>query len=422
MLLLEINEFNPDLMRQAADELDADNLRYLLALPCSQTTTDDKEERFGLDPWVQWVSIHTGKTSAQHGVKHLGDVPQLKDKQIWETLSQRGLRCGVWGAMNASRGNTPNCAFFLPDPWTFSERACPPELNNLLAFPRYFSKNYGDLDAGTSAKELLKLMWYCLNPRIAARLIPIAPKLMTHLVKYGMPEYLLFALFDLVNATLFVHYHQQEKPDFSILFMNSLAHLQHHKWTSQDRLSPEMKIAFTLFDEVIGVLRKGIPDGEALIVTNAFTQCCSYDRNEYLYRQINPQRFLEAAGIHFQKVEQAMTNDGHVFFETEAEARTAAGILERATVNGKPAFHVEMDGTLSQKIFFQGIVWKPLPEDAVLEINDRSIRFFDQFEVITRRSGSHVQGGHAFYKNIQLPEKLYNHELHSWILKHFQAA
>ena len=98
---------------------------------------------------------------------------------------------------------------------TFSEQAHPPELNNLLAFPRYFSKNYGDLDAGTSAKELLKLAWYCLNPRIALRLIPIAPKLLAHIAKYGMPEYLLFALFDLVNATLFVHYHQREKPDFS---------------------------------------------------------------------------------------------------------------------------------------------------------------------------------------------------------------
>lgn len=421
MLLLEINEFNPDLMRQAADELRAENLHYLLSLPCSHTTTDDKEERFGLDPWVQWVSIHTGKTSAQHGVKHLGDVPQLADEQIWETLSKRGLRCGVWGAMNASRGDTPNCAFFLPDPWTFSEWAHPPELNDLLSFPRYFSKNYGDLDKTRALRELAKLLRFCLRPRIALALLPIIPTLVKHVFKHGFHEYLLFALFDLVNAKLFVHYYRREKPDFTILFMNSLAHLQHHKWTSKEHLSAEMRVAFTLFDQVLGILRRGIPETEQLIVANAFTQYCSYDQNEFLHRQINPHQFLVAAGIEFDRVEQAMTNDGHVFFDSAAGALKAANILEQATVNGKPAFHVESGGNTPEKIFYQVIVWEPLPADAVLSINGKKIRFFDQFEVITRRTGSHLQQGHVFSRNISLPDQLYNHEIHKNVLSCFQT-
>ena len=138
MIFLEINEFNPELMAKAADQLDARNLKRLLALTRSDTTTDDKAERFGLEPWVQWVSIHTGKTSKEHGVGHLGDVPQLSQPQIWETLSQLGQRCGIWGAMNAGKGNTKDCCFFFPDPWTFSEQAYSAELNHLLAFPRYY--------------------------------------------------------------------------------------------------------------------------------------------------------------------------------------------------------------------------------------------------------------------------------------------
>lgn len=422
MIFLEINEFNPDLMARAAEALDARNLKRLLALTRSETTTDDKAERFGLDPWVQWVSIHTGKTSAEHGVGHLGDVPQLSHPQLWETLTGKGLRCGVWGAMNASKGSMRDGCFFFPDPWTFSEQAYPAELNHLLAFPRYYSKNYCDLDKKTAAQKLGQLLWFCLNPRIALQLLPLAPKLVSNVLKHGMHEYLLFVLFDLVNAKLFAHYYRRTKPDFAVLFLNSLAHLQHHKWTVEDGLSEEMKVAFSLFDEALGIIFDAAPFDQPLIIANAFTQFCSYSQNEFLYRQKNPEKFLQAIGLSFLKVEQAMTNDGHVFFASAAEAEKAADILRAATVNGKPAFHVESGGKTPDKVFFQVIVWEPLSQDAVMEINGQRLTFFDQFEQITRRSGSHLQTGHVFSKGIKVPEKLYNHEIHDCIVGHFRAA
>ena len=391
MILLEINEFNPDLMAMAAAELNAANLKWLLSLKRSETTTDDKQERFGLDPWVQWVSIHTGKTSVQHGVQHLGDVPQLEHEQLWETLSKRGLRCGVWGAMNANRGTAVNCEFFFPDPWTFSEQAYPSELNNLLAFPRYYSKNYGDLNAWASLKGLSRLALFCLNPRIARQLLPLSPRLIGTVMRHGLHEHLLFAMFDLVNAKLFAHYYKRTRPDFAIFFMNSLAHLQHHKWTATDKLSPEMVVVFRLFDEALGILRAAIPEQEPMMIANAFTQFCSYSQNEFLHRQKNPQKFLEAVGIEYLRVEQAMTNDGHVFFESPAQADRAATILREAMVNGKPVFHVESGGKTPDKVFFQVIIWESLPEDSILNSNGRQFKFFDLFEVITRRTGSHLQ-------------------------------
>ena len=48
----------------------------------------------------------------------------------------------AYGAMNASLRNEDGCNYFFPDPWTFTERAYPQELNNLLDFPRYYAKNY----------------------------------------------------------------------------------------------------------------------------------------------------------------------------------------------------------------------------------------------------------------------------------------
>ena len=324
--------------------------------------------------------------------------------------------------MNASRGNAKNCTFFFPDPWTFSEAAYPSELNNLLAFPRYYSKNYGDLDRKKSLQTFCQLIWFCLNPRIAIELLPLAPRILGSVIKNGMHEYLLFVLFDLVNAKLFAHYYKRTKPDFSLLFMNSLAHLQHHKWTSKDVLSEEMKVAFTLFDTATGIIFNALPSEEPILVANAFTQFCSIDQNEFLHRQKNPEEFLRAVGIRFERVEQAMTNDGHVFFDSPESANKAAEILQTASVNGKPAFHVELDAKTPNKIFFQGIIWEPLPKNTVMDINGRKILFFEQFEVITKRSGSHLQDGHVFSQKVAVPEKLYNHSIHDIILKHFHAA
>ena len=43
-----------------------------------QCPYDFKKEHHGLDPWVQWVSIHTGKPSSEHKILELGKVSELK--------------------------------------------------------------------------------------------------------------------------------------------------------------------------------------------------------------------------------------------------------------------------------------------------------------------------------------------------------
>ncbi len=421
MFLLEINEFNPELMRQAASKLDCKNLQRILSFPHSRTITSDLRERFGLDPWVQWVSIHTGKTSSEHGVSHLGDVPSLKFPQVWEQLDSAGYRCGVWGAMNASKGRAEKMEFFFPDPWTFSETAYPEELNDLLAFPRYYSKNYCDLDKKQALRAFLRLIRFCLRPKIAVSLLPHAPKIISSILKGGLSEYLLFVLFDVVNAVLFSRYYKDNKPDFSLLFMNSIAHLQHHKWTEKDGLSAEMTVAFKLFDYAVGILFSALQHEQDWIVTNAFSQFCSVDQNEFLYRQKNPEGFLREAAISFVRVEQAMTNDGHVFFASLEDAVRAEQALAQAHINGHLAFHVERKEG-EQKLFYQFQLWSRIQEGAALEINGLTLPFYTLFEEITLRTGSHTPYGDIFASQHRFPAEIQNHELHGEILAKFKVA
>ncbi len=422
MFFLQINEFNPELMRIAAERLQAPNLQRLLRMHHTRTTTADKEERFGLDPWVQWVSIHTGRQSHEHGIAHLGDVPDLHFPQIWESLDQFGVRSGVWGAMNARRGSAHHCAFFFPDPWTFSEEAYPAHLNHLLALPRYYSKNYGDLDRRLLLRNAIRLLRFCLRPGVAAALLPMIGKIVGPVLRHGLPDYLLFVLFDLINARLFAHYWRRTRPDFSVLFMNSLAHLQHHKWTDEEGLSDEMAIAFGIFDQALGILFDALSDEPVWLVANAFSQHCTYANNEYLYRQRNPERFLQQCGVRFERVEQAMTNDGHLFFATEQDCQQARTILDSAHIGGMPAFHVDASAADNKRLFFQFIRWEPIPDDATLTINDRDLPFHGLFEKVTRRTGSHLQDGDIFSCGMSLPQCIQNHEIHHHIIDFFAAG
>ena len=112
MLIIELNEFNRDLLEKGANTLNLKNLSYILKLNTSTTESIEKIEHHGLDPWVQWVSIHTGKKLETHGIIRNSDVEKLKFKQFWEILGEKGISTGIWGAMNAKKNDSKKCYFF----------------------------------------------------------------------------------------------------------------------------------------------------------------------------------------------------------------------------------------------------------------------------------------------------------------------
>ncbi len=80
-------------------------------------TTDAEEEGDNLNPWVQWVTVHSGLSAKEHGVKWLSEGNKLPAKATWDVLSEAGYRVWVCGSMNA-RYDKPLHGFLLPDPWS----------------------------------------------------------------------------------------------------------------------------------------------------------------------------------------------------------------------------------------------------------------------------------------------------------------
>ena len=93
LFILELNEFNHKLLKYYSKKYNLNNLNKVLKFNTTKTYTSDRyigdNNQFGyLDPWSQWVSIHTQKKAKIHKIKNLGDVPSLKYKQVWEKRSE----------------------------------------------------------------------------------------------------------------------------------------------------------------------------------------------------------------------------------------------------------------------------------------------------------------------------------------------
>jgi hypothetical protein len=116
LILIELNEVHFDLVRRHCDEgADLPVLSQLMRQRECTSLSEDVYEH--LEPWIQWPSVHTGKTYDEHQVFRLGDAVNYQGSQLFEEIEKRGYSVGNLSAMNAVN-RLKNPAFFIPDPWT----------------------------------------------------------------------------------------------------------------------------------------------------------------------------------------------------------------------------------------------------------------------------------------------------------------
>ncbi len=418
MLFLELNEFNAQLLEKASVDLQLKSIQKMISMNRTKTQTDGTYESDFLEPWVQWVSIHTGKSSTLHQIKHLGDVPHLEMKQLWEILSEKGVTSGIWGAMNASRNEASGCRFFLPDPWTASEQAYPPELNRLLEPLRYVSKNYLNLaHLGPKIKALVGLF---ISQGLGSALLKETPRLLKNVVRFRGAHFVFISFIEYLSTLLFLKYRELYNPDFSLLFLNSLAHLQHHHWNGEDLLSNKcLSLGFRYLNMSLEAIHRSLKPGEAFVVTNALSQKNTNEEKPWiLYRQIDQKAFLRTVGISCARIESLMTHDAHLFFNNEKDAKSAFQLLSEARIYGQPLFVVEPYSEVT-KLFYRICFTDQVAEDASFMVGGKFYRFFDLFKPIVQRTGKHIPHG-TLYSNQQLfPQTIKNHEIYHYLIDLF---
>ena len=288
------------------------NFKRLIESNLLHTRAEDQQEN--LEPWIQWVSVHTGLTFAQHGVFRLGDIVNYGGDQLFEEIERRGYKVGSMCAMNAdNRLNNP--AFFIPDPWTSAKP------DNSLSSKRLTHAMVQSVNDNAAGKlSFQSIIDFGL---MILKLIPLRyfPDLLSKAF-WGMTTRWRRAIFlDILLFYCFESMVRSRKPDFATLFLNAGAHIQHHYmhassvvpkgnytnpvWHVPEDSDPVLD-AYQQYDRLLGKLFSW--KNCSFIIATGLSQS-PFESPIFFHHLKNHSEFLGCLGLLYHTVEPRMARD-----------------------------------------------------------------------------------------------------------------
>jgi hypothetical protein len=349
LLFLEFNEVNFEGVRHYADRGLLPNLQRLIESNGWATTASEQRCQ-DVEPWVQWVTAHTGKSLDEHRVFRLGDILKCDLPQIWECLEARGLRVGALGPMNAKH-RLRDPAFFVPDFWTQTSISAPPALARLH---KAISQLVGDnaearVNAQSAAALLAGLAGYAARRNYSL----YASLLLTCARRHWRRAIVL----DVLLSDVFVSLVKRTCPHFASLFLNAGAHIQHHylfssqcysgpsrnpRWYIDSGVDPILDV-YSAYDQMLGNVRATFPAARVMIATGLHQD--PHGEGTYYWRLRNHARFLQRIGVPFVRVEPRMSRDFVIVCRDAQQASRAQVKLTSVTArDGVSLFEVDNRG------------------------------------------------------------------------------
>src|SRR4051812_24349589 len=169
MIVLEFNELSPALMETFIDQGYLPNFKRLRD-ESQVFTTDAEEVAPNLDPWIQWVTFHSGLSFDEHGIHHLGDGHKLPVKSLWDIVSDAGKSVWVCGSMNL-KYDLPIRGAVVPDPWTVGVRPYPDELSVYDLFVKRNVQEHTNDHVGLSKSDYLRFLKFMLTHGLSAHTV-----------------------------------------------------------------------------------------------------------------------------------------------------------------------------------------------------------------------------------------------------------
>jgi hypothetical protein len=392
LLMLELNEVNFDHVLSFVSRGGMPNLAGLIR-EHGMAKTQSESAYEEIEPWIQWVTAHTGLPFKDHRVFRLGDIVHHELEQIWEHLEKQGLRVGAISPMNATN-RTRAAAFFVPDPWT------PTQISG------------GRLLAG-----LHNAVQQLVNDNARARVtVPAAAWLTAGAARYARarnyPRYarmlalaasrpwLKSMILDLLLADIFAKETRRTQPHFASLFLNAAAHIQHHYMFNSsayrgERRNPSWYVAahfdpvadvYRLYDDIVGQLRQLFPAARLMIATGLHQD--PHAEVTFYWRLKDHAAFLRRLGVQFERVEPRMSRDFLVACASKESAAAAERCLRSVQhETGLALFEVDNRG----HDLFVTLTWPHDIEDTFIYLaSGRRVRGFrDDVAFVAIKNGEH---------------------------------
>ena len=394
-ILLGLNELNFDYIRFYIDQGLLPNFKKIFEIQPPIETVSENEYKL-LEPWVQWVTIHSGKSYKEHNIFRLGDIvnnPELS--QIFEELEAEGLLVGAVSPFNAeNRLNNPS--FFIPDPWTKTNPS-----GNWIVKALYQAVHQSVNDNAKSKMNFKSIFSLGLGLLLY---VPLSRwfhylKTVFNAKKPGAKALILDSLLADVHLALW----KKNKPDFSNLFLNSGAHIQHHylfnskayngniknpEWYCPKDYDPLIHI-LSEYDNQIGKLLR-LKNVKLLIATGLHQQ--PHENLTFYWRLKEHVRFAEMIGIkNFLEVSPRMSRDFLVKFNNELDAVNAEKLLNGFYASNDDIKIFEVDNR-GASLFVELVYSKDISESASIYSKESDLkleRFKSYLAFVAIKNGEH---------------------------------
>jgi Type I phosphodiesterase / nucleotide pyrophosphatase len=267
-----------------------------------------------LDPWITWVTLHTGVSPAVHGASVLEqDAETITAKRTWQYVAEAGRSVGIFGSISAYPP-MPLRGFMVPGPFAPSDDTYPPSLQPVQAINRRYTQAHNKTSKAPGAIEGLrigaKLLGLGLRPATCVRIA-------AQLVRERMSPHMRWrrvSLQPLLNFDFFAKLYRRERPDFATWHSNHAAHYMHHYWRAWDdskflaksppdereKYGEAVPFGYQLCDELLGRAFDLIDDQTVLAVASSMGQqpyvSEKYDQGKIVVRVKNIDTLLDVIG------------------------------------------------------------------------------------------------------------------------------
>jgi hypothetical protein len=392
ILFLELNEVNFEFLEAYTKLGYLPNFKsFLDQNGYAETTSEDAYEK--LEPWIQWVTAHTGQSLAEHNVFRLGDIVGHDIEQIWERLAREGYSVGAISPMNAKcRGEKWD--FFVPDPWTSTSVIAKPSIRRLYdAIAQVVTDNAQARITRASAVNLAFGAIIAATPRNYLRYF-------SYLRQVHSRPWLKAVFLDQLLADLYLKSVASHKTQFSTLFLNAAAHIQHHYMFSSgvyqgEMRNPDWYIApgidplldvYSAYDRILGDVKQRFPAARIMLATGLHQE--PHPRVTFYWRLKNHAEFLNRVGISFLSVEPRMSRDFLLRCADTEAAKAAESLLHSTVTNdGTALFEVDNRGS---DLFVMLTYPSDIAEATSFHIGEKTYQgLFDDVVFVAIKNGEH---------------------------------
>lgn len=432
-ILIQLNEINFELVFKYLSSSKKNEFKNLKILKNTfkffETYSEDKYEN--LEPWIQWVSVNLGKDFNKHKIFRLGDIiNHPKEKQIFELIENRGFKVGAISPMN-TENRLKKPAYFISDPWTntFSDNS-----NFSIRISNMLKQTVNDNASGRiSFNSIMTIIEIIFKTFHYKRTLILLKLVFSSIFKPWNKSLVLDYLIHMIHIYLF----KKKIPNFSSIFFNAGAHIQHHylysskyikdfpknpKWYVNSFSDP-IEDMLKIYDIIIGDYLKLYKKNTNLCVSTGLRQI-PYNKIKFYYRLKNHSTFLKKVGIKFHKVLPRMSRDFEVIFENETDLINSKKVLENIH-SDKSNLKIFSEIEERHKSLFVTLNYpnEIKKEDFIVVNSNLKLNFFKEVVFVAIKNGMHDSKGYVFCSPnsvIETPkESVHVSKIHDMILSNF---